>query len=123
MLSSMDCACKGANFDKMLQPSILLVLYKQDMHGFALVNELGANSMFNGNPPDKAGVYRYLKKMEEAGLLTSYLSEETAEARKKRIYSITDEGRYCLLNWYRAMEDYVKSVNGLITDICDAING
>lgn len=117
MYFEMDCACKGSNLDKMLQPAILTILYNKKLHGFALVQELGENSMFNGAVPDKAGVYRYLKKMEESGLLTSEWELDANGGKPRRMYCITERGRHCLGNWNVALKQYVVSINGLIADI------
>ena len=76
MYFEMDCACKGKNLDKLLQPAILRILYKEDLHGFMLIQKLGESPMFGGTEPDRAGVYRYLKKMESSGLLTSDWEKE-----------------------------------------------
>ncbi len=71
MYFEMDCPCKGKYLDKMLQPAILTLLYHESLHGFVLIQKLGENPMFGGSMPDKTGVYRYLKKMEESQLLES----------------------------------------------------
>ncbi len=62
MFIEMDCPCKGKYLDKMLQPGILSALKDEKMHGFSLIQKLADNPMFGGTQPDKAGVYRYLKK-------------------------------------------------------------
>lgn len=117
MYFEMDCACKGSNLDKMLQPAILTILYRKKLHGFALIQELSTNSMFGGTLPDKAGVYRYLKKMEESGLLVSEWELDETGGKPRRMYSITDRGRHCLKNWDIALKHYAEAINGLITDI------
>ncbi|MEA4922468.1 MAG: PadR family transcriptional regulator [Eubacteriaceae bacterium] len=118
----MDCPCKGKNLDKLLQPAILKILYDRNMHGFMLIEQLGDNPMFGGTSPDKAGVYRYLKKMEESGLLSSGW-ENGAECEKpRRVYAITDKGRGCLGNWLEALKKYTGSIDMLIKDIEDTVD-
>lgn len=117
MYFEMDCPCKGKNLDKMLQPAILLTLYDKDLYGFILIKELSNNPMFKGNIPDKAGVYRYLKKMEVSGLLESGWEIDDDGGKPKRIYSITDKGRRCLVNWTLALKEYTKSVDALVEKI------
>lgn len=117
MYFEMDCPCKGKNLDKMLQPSILLELYEESLHGFMLIHKLSQNPMFDGNMPDKAGVYRYLKKMETSGLLESDWEIDEFGGKPRRIYSITDKGKGCLVNWTLALKDYVKSVDSLVGKI------
>ena len=115
------CACMGNNLDKMLQPAILSCLYKKDLHGFLLIRELANNSMFGGNEPDKAGVYRYLKKMEQSGTLTSKWEMNGDGGKPRRVFSITDHGRECLATWYVALKQYSSDLNDLIDDIGDAV--
>ena len=50
--------------------------------------------MVSGNGLDPAGLYRTLKRMETAGLVTSYWDTESA-SKPRRVYSITDEGTVC----------------------------
>ena len=54
MYFEMDCACKGKNLDKLLQPAILSILYKENLHGFMLIQKLGEGPMFGGTEPDRA---------------------------------------------------------------------
>ena len=117
----MTCPCKGSNLDKMLQPAILACLYEKDLHGFVLIRELAKNPMFGGSEPDKAGVYRYLKKMEESGTLTSAWEMSGDGGKPRRIFSITDRGRECLVTWYVALKQYSADLDKLITDIGAAV--
>ena len=123
MYFEMDCPCKGKNLDKLLQPAILTALYHKNLHGFLLIQELSENSMFGGNYPDRAGVYRYLKKMESSGLLTSDWEMETDTNKPRRVYAITDHGRECLLNWSQALKNYMTSVQELVGEIDNTIKG
>lgn len=109
----MSCACKGANLDKMLQACILQILSKKGLYGIALVDELGRNPMFRGSQPDKAGVYRYLKKMEQQGVVRTEEERDPATGRLLKIYHITDQGKRCLLNWYLVLQEYTASLSQL----------
>lgn len=117
MYFEMDCPCKGKYLDKMLQPAILTLLYHESLHGFVLIQKLGENPMFGGSMPDKTGVYRYLKKMEESQILESDWELDQDGGRPRRIYSITEKGKHCLANWSDALKQYVLSVDQLIDDI------
>lgn len=105
----------------MLQPAILSCLYKKDLHGFLLIRELADNPMFSGSEPDKAGVYRYLKKMEQSGTLTSKWEMDGDGGKPRRVFSITDRGRECLATWYVVLKQYSSNLNDLIDDIGDAV--
>ena len=111
MFIEMDCPCKGKYLDKMLQPGILSALKDEKMHGFSLIQKLADNPMFGGTLPDKAGVYRYLKKMEASGLLQSEWELEDD------VYAITEHGKECLDNWSQALKLYVWSLSLMIEDI------
>ena len=117
----MTCPCKGSNLDKMLQPAILSCLYKKDLHGFVLIRELAKNPMFKGIEPDKAGVYRYLKKMEESGTLESRWEMSGDGGKPRRIFSITERGRECLATWFVALKQYSADLDSLINDIGEAV--
>lgn len=124
MFIEMDCPCKGKNLDKLLQPLILCILVKNgDMHGFAIHKEVSKVPRFKDKTPDAAGLYRYLKRMEDSGLLTSESEQgDTAEAGKpKRIFSVTEKGRACLENWCKALEDYDVYIQSLIELIQDVL--
>lgn len=113
----MDCPCKGKNLDKMLQPAILTILCEGSAHGFILAEKIGDSPMFGGTMPDKTGVYRYLKKMEESQLLSSKWEMGEEKDKLCRIYEITEKGKDCLCNWSKALKEYEKSIELLIKDI------
>lgn len=89
------------------------------MHGFAILKEIAKNPRFADKVPDATGVYRYLKKMESSGLLTSQWSLEDLDdaGKPKRIFSITKEGKHCLANWAIALTDYEKYIHDLVGQI------
>ncbi|MHB8900358.1 MAG: PadR family transcriptional regulator [Thermoguttaceae bacterium] len=60
-----------------------------------------------------SGVYRFLKAMEGKGLVAgAWDLSERGPARKR--YSITPEGRRCLVAWIKTLEDYRKRVSDLL---------
>lgn len=117
MYFEMDCPCKGKYLDKMLQPGILNVLKEGKMHGFLLIQKLGESPMFIGSQPDKAGVYRYLKKMEESGLLKSDWEFDENGKNPRRVYEITQHGSQCLENWSQVLKLYMWSLSKLVDEI------
>lgn len=120
MYIDMDCACKGKNLDKLLQPLILCILAEGgDMHGFAILKEMAKNERFEGKAPDATGVYRYLKKMETSELLTSQwdMGNLDDSGKPKRIFSITEKGKSCLQNWGIALKDYDRYIIGIVDRI------
>ena len=113
----MDCPCKGKNLDKLLQPSVLEILYHGPMHGFAIVNALGKSAMCDGTPPDPTGVYRYLRKMEQGSLLHTFWETELNGGRAVKMYEITSRGKACLMNWMIALNHYRHNIDKLLCEI------
>ena len=117
MYIDMDCPCQGKNLDKLLQPLILCILLQGgDLHGFAILKEIAKIPRFADKVPDATGVYRYLKKMEASGLLTSKweLEDLDVAGKPKRVFSITPEGKKCLANWAQALSDYENYIHQLV---------
>ena len=79
------CACRGSYLDKFLQPAILVVLQRGSSHGFQMISDLEKSGMVSGNGLDPAGLYRTLKRMETAGLVTSYWDTESGQQAETRL--------------------------------------
>ena len=116
-----ECSCQGKYLDKMLQPNILLVLYKEPMHGFKLIQELSRSPMFSDSTPDRTGVYRYLKRMEEDGLLDSREEIEEESGRHRRIYSITEKGEHCLSSWKTSLKQYLVTMIQFVRELDESV--
>lgn len=117
----MTCSCRGGNLDKFIQPHILVILSERSMYGLEIINELEKKNMFIGHSPDPTGVYRYLKKMEADGQLSSEMKSEAPGERPKKFYSVTAEGRRCLASWAVVLGQYSVDIIGLVTEIEDAL--
>ena len=113
----MTCSCQGGNLDKFIQPHILLILSEKPMYGLEIIGELEKRNMFIGHSPDPTGVYRYLKRMEADGQLSSEMKADVPGERPKKVYSVTEEGRRCLANWAVALGQYSVDIIGLVRDI------
>jgi len=114
MLDFDQCSCAGINLDKLVQPTILLFLAEQDLHGYGLIQKLMDSPMFKGEKPDPTGIYRFLKSMEDRKLVVS--SWDLAESGPpKKIYRITREGVECLQRWTSTLRDYRTSIETLVT--------
>ena len=113
----MDCPCSGKNLDKLLQPTILLVLSKGPLYGIDIVYGVSYSPLCKGVLPDPTGVYRYLKKMEQAGLLTSRWEEQEHGNRPKRVYALTRQGEACRNSWIAVLREYVAAVEQLTDDL------
>lgn len=110
------CACKGGNLDRFIQPIILLILSEETETGYAVFKKMGEFSMFRETRPDATGVYRYLRIMEEKGLLEQFEYKEGDNKYKKK-YRITGDGLECLANWKATLTDYADAILELVGKI------
>ena len=106
------CACTGAFLERFIQPSILMYLNDGGLHGFLLLKKLRESDDVDYSGIDPTGLYRMLKKMEKAGLLTSEWDVE-GSSQPRRIYSITEEGRVCLSYWEKTLKEYTDTIGKL----------
>jgi PadR family transcriptional regulator, regulatory protein PadR len=110
------CPCSGKNLDRFLQPAALAILAGGPIHGYRIVQSLAAMPTFAGHRPDAAGVYRFLKAMEERGLVSSVwdLSED---GPAKRLFDLTPKGTDCLNRWVTTLEEYRRQIGQLILSL------
>ena len=104
-------SCKGSFLDKLLQPAILVTLAKEPCHGFRLLQLLKEDGLIDGDL-DPAGMYRTLKRMEAAGYLSSY--PDTTSAKPRRIFTLTELGRYSLKSWEISLQKHLEHVQHLL---------
>jgi len=115
------CPCEGATLDKLVQPALLAVMADGPIHGYRLVERIGAMPSFAGQNPDPSGVYRLLKVMEGRGLVV--FTWDTSQAGPaKRVYQITPKGRQCLCSWVSTLEDYRQKITSLLKTTRTAAN-
>ena len=108
----MKCACKGAFLERFIQPSILMFLAKENLHGFSILKKLEQSKVADYSDVDPTGLYRTLKKMESTGLLVSKWDTETG-VQPRRMYQITQEGRHCLAFWEKTLKEYAATIGSL----------
>ena len=109
-----ECAELGKSLNRLSQPTILTLLAANDkpMHGYIIVQQAAHSPMFGGKKPDATGIYRALKRMEEAELVTSEW-ETPEEGSAKRLFTLTDKGRHCLRRWIDALAWYELTLEEL----------
>jgi PadR family transcriptional regulator PadR len=108
-----ECPCTGKTLERLVRPAVLMMLAREPMHGFKIVQQLAEMPMFDGQKPNAAGVYRALKIMAEEGLVTSaWELSETGPA--KRLYTLTDRGEHCLASWILTLHNYRQSIDALL---------
>ena len=82
------------------------------LHGYLLLQRLEAMPQFQGNAPDPAGVYRLLKQMEHDSLLHG--TQEPGRTASRRLFSLTERGRACLLRWMDTLEQHQASISRIL---------
>ena len=110
-----DCPCSGATLDKLVQPAILAALTEGPIHGYCLAERINEMAGQCGAKPNVSGIYRFLKKMEATGLVTSAW-ESGGHGHAKRLFAITDDGRACLVRWTTTLEAYLKAITSLLRE-------
>jgi PadR family transcriptional regulator, regulatory protein PadR len=110
-----NCPCSGATLDRLVQPAILAALTEGDMHGYLLAERISTMPGLSDEKPDVSGIYRFLKKMEAAGLVTSSW-DAGDKGHAKRLFGITPNGRACLTQWTATLENYLKTIAALLAE-------
>lgn len=110
----MECATMGKSLNRLSQPTILTILasHGEPMHGYIIVQKAGDTPMFGGKKPDATGIYRALKRMEEAGLVHSWW-DTPDQGSAKRLFELTDKGREGLRRWIDALACYKLTIEEL----------
>lgn len=95
-----------------LQPCLLVLLHRSQTHGY---NLLGGLDEFGFNPErlDPSMVYRALREMEDAGLVTSEWNEDSL-GPQRREYRITDLGEQHLTGWVEDLRRTRGEIDALI---------
>jgi DNA-binding PadR family transcriptional regulator len=113
MSESVECPCDGGTLDRLIQPAILAVLADGPLHGYRLAERIGELPGFTGQKPDVSGVYRFLKTMEQRGVVASTWDLSTSGPAKK-CYQITAAGQQCLHRWINTLENYRRGITALL---------
>ncbi|MBC8873929.1 MAG: helix-turn-helix transcriptional regulator [Planctomycetes bacterium] len=114
------CACDGHTLDRLLQPTVMAVLSKGPLHGYALVDCLKDSPLMKGAKPDPTGVYRLLAVLEEQGLV-SHDWGESKLGPSKRMYKLTGAGSDCLSRWIDALDGYQRDVSRLVAEMREGV--
>jgi PadR family transcriptional regulator PadR len=90
----------ATRIERFVEPCILLLLAEQNRHGYNLRDELIQREWID--EVDFGHLYRTLRRMEEAGLVSSEWAEE-GPGPLKRVYHITLVGRRLLNDWVESL--------------------
>lgn len=114
------CACKGDFLEKFIQPSILTLLVQENLHGFLILKRLNESRIMDYSSIDPAGLYRTLKKMEGNGLLDANWVADAA-GKQIKVYAITAEGKHCLANWLKTLNEYQADIDRLAQAVAQSL--
>lgn len=112
-ISLKDCPCTGVNLPRLIQPALLYIIAQEPTHGYAIMQKLSESGLFGESGPDSAGVYRFLKSMENDGsLYAAWDASESGPARKR--YRITSRGLACLNQWRKTLFAHQEFISRMI---------
>jgi DNA-binding PadR family transcriptional regulator len=94
-----NCCNKPQKAEKFLKICLLTLLYDQKAHGYFLIEELESYG-FRKDELSISTLYRNLRKMEAEKLVLSSWKKGEGGPRK-RVYTITDEGK-------KSLEEYIN---------------
>ena len=89
---------------RFVQPCLLLLLHQGRSHGYSLMEGLKGFG-FGEDPVDSSVVYRYLREMEEDGLVSSEWNTEASAGPARRVYRISEEGDHALAWWVAGLRE------------------
>jgi DNA-binding PadR family transcriptional regulator len=108
-----NCPCVGATLEKLIQPAILTVLAGEDLHGYRIAERMADMPLLKGHKPDVSGVYRFLRAMEDRGLVVASW-DISDRGPAKRLYKLTAAGRECLSHWIETLERHREAIGSLL---------
>lgn len=122
MIQFETCPCSGNSLAKLLHAAILIILAKEEQHGYSLIEKLSGLQIQRGERPDPAGVYRVLHSLEREGFITSE-TDASNPGPNRRVCAITPDGLHCLQTWIETLCEYRDSLTELITLGVDVLEG
>lgn len=108
-----DCCSSNCRIQRFLEPCILLLLAQKSTHGYNLIEKL---SQFGFKNIDPGTLYRYLRDLEENGMLNSHWNTE-GKGPAKRVYGITEGGYELLMSWGKSVADKRKILDFFLREL------
>jgi PadR family transcriptional regulator PadR len=96
-----------------LDLAVLAVLRKDDGYGYDVVRRLRAGGL---NDVGDASVYGTLRRLYNAGMLTSYVVP-SEEGPHRKYYSINETGRVRLAESREMWRSFASTLNGLLEEV------
>ena len=106
------CTSKYQKMERFLEISLLMLLFDKEGYGYGLIEQLEEFG-FTSDEMNMGSLYRSLRKLEDQGLVSS-VWEEASAGPKRRVYTITDQGRLELHNWIPILKERKTRIEQLI---------
>jgi PadR family transcriptional regulator, regulatory protein PadR len=87
---------------RILEPMLLLLLCREPLHGYLLLERLSEEFGVDELPPQT--VYRALQEMEQQAWVTGDWDLDGGQGPPRRVYSLTTDGRAALEAWSHEIE-------------------
>jgi DNA-binding PadR family transcriptional regulator len=101
----------GISLDKMIQPALLLLIYKKPSHGYELIQNY--NALDPTEMVEPGTIYRNLRRMEKEGfVLSKWEASESGPARRQ--YKITGKGMAALQEVIHKLEHQKKQIEDFL---------
>jgi poly-beta-hydroxybutyrate-responsive repressor len=94
--------------ERFIQPSILMSLKRKPSYGYEIIQTIQEFGFVEG-PAPPGMIYRHLRDLEAAGLVTSAWKTESA-GPAKRVYRLTAEGEEALALWTEYMQQQAQKL-------------
>lgn len=109
-----QCNClESPRIEGFLIPCLLLLLKEKPAHGYELMENLGKLDFLKA-VPDPGVMYRYLRRLEDEGIVASQL-EPGSGGPARKVYSLTSEGENYLLSWAASLRTLKTSLEGFLS--------
>jgi PadR family transcriptional regulator PadR len=97
---------------RFVQPCLLLLVHQRASHGYDLIERLGQFGL-GESIVDSSMVYRYLREMEDGGLVLSDWDTEGA-GPPRRVYRLTPQGDEYLARWVSGLRETKRTLEGFL---------
>jgi len=108
------CSCGLGRVTRLVEPVILSLLEREKArYGYEIIEQANREAVTDSEI-DAAIVYRTLRRLEDAGSVTSSW-QPGSSGPNRRMYEITDLGREHLRDWVTVLERHAEAVLNLVS--------
>lgn len=95
-----------------LESCLLVLLHQEPGYGYSLMNGLRTFG-FQPDEMDISILYRALRELEAAGLVSGSWDEEKSLGPQRRVYTITPQGEAALSEWIESLRQRRREIEAL----------